>query len=168
MDIRLQDIHLEQFKSKTATEAPMQGVLQGRLRLAGQGNSVHAVAADANGTLSTVLAHGEMRAAFAELLGIDAVRGLGLLLAGQQQTAIRCGIISFDIKDGDAQTQRILLDTQNVLLSGDGHITLGDEKLDLNLRGAPKEIRLGRIRAPINIRGTLRHPGAGAGMCNWR
>jgi AsmA family protein len=162
LDIRLSDINLEQFKSaKSSAAPPLAGVMQGRLRLEGHGNSVHAIAADANGELSAVLPHGEMREAFAELAGIDMVRGLGLLLGNKDQsTAIRCGIIAFELKDGNAQAQRLVFDTTNVLVTGDGHITLNDEKLDLNLTGKPKKFRFDRLRSPINIRGTLRHPSA--------
>jgi AsmA family protein len=159
LDIRLTDVHLDQFKGKTATTAPLSGVMQGRLRLAGQGNSVHAIAADANGTLSVVVPDGQMREAFAELLGIDMVHGLGLLLDKKDKNVdVRCGIIEFELKDGDAQAERLLFDTTNVIVNGDGHITLNDEKLDLNLRGEPKKFRFDRLRSPINIRGTLRHP----------
>jgi hypothetical protein len=100
-----------------------------------------------------------MRAAFAELAGIDMVRGLGLLLGKKDETiSIRCGIVAFELKDGNAQAQRLVFDTTNVLVTGDGHITLDDEKLDLNLKGQPKKFRFDRLRSPINIRGTLRHP----------
>ena len=100
-----------------------------------------------------------MREAFAELAGIDVVRGLGLLLGKKDETiAIRCGIVAFQLKDGDALAQRLVFDTTNVLITGDGHIALDDEKLDLNLKGQPKKLRFDRLRSPINIRGTLRHP----------
>jgi AsmA family protein len=90
------------------------------------------------------------------------VCGLGLLLGKKDQTAaIRCGIIEFELKDGTAQAQQMVFDTTNVLVTGDGHITLDDEKLDLNLKGAPKKFRFDRLRSPINIRGTLRHPSIG-------
>ena len=160
LDIRLSDIQLNQFKSsKSSGPPPVQGVMQGRLRVEGHGNSVHAIAADASGTVSVVLPHGDMRAAFAELAGIDVVRGLGLLLGKNDESiAIRCGIIAFQLKDGDAQAQHLVFDTTNVLVTGDGRITLDDEKLDLNLKGQPKKFRFARLRSPINIRGTLRHP----------
>jgi uncharacterized protein involved in outer membrane biogenesis len=162
MDIRLSDIHLDQFKTKKSPQPALDGVMQGRLRLEGRGNSVHAIAAHANGTMSAVIPHGEMREAFAELAGIDVVRGLGLLLGKNDKTAaIRCGIAEFELKDGDAQAQRLLVDTQNVLVRGDGHITFSDEKLDLNLKGEPKKVRFDRLRSPINVRGTLRHPTVG-------
>jgi uncharacterized protein involved in outer membrane biogenesis len=162
MDIHVSDIHLDQFKSKNATAAPLEGIMEGRVRLEGHGNSVHLIASSANGTMSAVVPHGEMREAFAELAGIDVVRGLGLLFDKKQPSApIRCGIAEFQIKDGDAQAERLVLDTQNVLVTGDGKITFDDEKLDLNLKGQPKKVRFDRLRSPINVRGTLRHPTVG-------
>jgi len=158
LDLRLSDIRLDQFKPKNASDAPVQGIMQGRLHIEGSGNSVHAIAADADGTLSAVITHGQIRAAFAELAGIDVVRGLGLLLTSKDEVPIRCSVAEFQLHDGDAQTEHLLADTPDVIVTGDGKIDLGDEKLDLNLRGQPKKLRLGRIRAPINVRGTLRHP----------
>lgn len=159
MDIHLTDIRLDQFKSRNANDAPLEGVMQGRVRIEGHGNSVHAIASDADGTLSIVLPHGQMREAFAELAGIDVVRGLGLLLTNKEQTVpIRCGVIEFKLKDGNAQAEHILFDTENVIVTGDGRITLADEKLDLNIKGEPKKPRFDRLRAPVNIRGTMRHP----------
>jgi uncharacterized protein involved in outer membrane biogenesis len=159
LDLRLSDIRLDQFKPKNASDAPVQGVMEGRLHIEGSGNSVHAIAADADGTLSAVITHGEIRAAFAELAGIDVVHGLGLLLTSKDKTVpIRCSVAEFQLHDGDAQTQHLLADTTDVIVTGDGSINLGDEKLDLNLRGQPKKLRFDRLRAPINVRGTLRHP----------
>jgi len=159
VDMRLTDVHLDQFKGKTASQAPMGGVLQTHLHLEGQGNSVHDVAADSNGTIAAVNPQGEIRQSFAELTGINVVSGLGLLLSGSQQTVpIRCAIAEFQVKDGDAHAGRLLIDTTPVLITGDGHFTFSDEALDLNIAGKPKKMTLTRIRAPINIRGTLRHP----------
>ena len=160
-DLRLTDVHLDQFRSRKASpqDAPLDGTMQGRMRIEGTGNSVHAIASDANGSLSLVLPHGQMREAFAELAGIDIVRGLGLLLAKKDQTVpVRCGIIDFQLHDGTAQADHLLFDTENVLVVGDGHISLGDEAIDLNIKGEPKKLRFDRIRAPVNVRGTLRHP----------
>ncbi len=162
LDLRLSNVRLDQFKPKNSNDAPLEGVMEGRLRIEGTGNSVHAIAADANGTLSAVISQAQMRKAFAELAGIDVVRGLGLLVTKNDQAVpIRCGVAEFALKDGNAQTQHLLIDTPDVIITGDGKITFGDEKLDLNLKGEPKKLRFDRLRAPINVRGTLRHPTVG-------
>jgi len=162
LDLRLSNVRLDQFKPRNSNDPPVEGMMEGRLRIEGTGNSVHAIAADANGTLSAVISQAQMRKAFAELAGIDVIRGLGLLLTDKQQTVpIRCGVAEFALKDGDAETQHLLVDTPDVIVTGDGRITFSDEKLDLNLRGEPKKFRFDRLRAPINVRGTLRHPSVG-------
>jgi uncharacterized protein involved in outer membrane biogenesis len=71
---------------------------------------------------------------------------------------IRCGVVEFKVTDGDARAGRLLIDTQPVLITGNGHVSLTDEKVDLNIAGKPKKIGFTRIRAPINLRGTLRDP----------
>jgi uncharacterized protein involved in outer membrane biogenesis len=161
VDMRLSDVHLDQFKGK-ASEAPLAGVLQTHIRLEGHGNSVHEIAADSNGTIAAVIPQGEMRQSFAELTGINVLSGLGLLLSGNQQTVpIRCGIAEFEVQDGDARAARLLIDTEPVLITGDGHVALTDEMVALNIAGKPKKLALTRVRAPINLRGSLRHPTVG-------
>jgi uncharacterized protein involved in outer membrane biogenesis len=162
VDMRLTDIQLDQFKGKTAAQAPLSGVLQTHIQLQGHGNSVHDIAADSNGTIVVVIPQGEIRQSLAELTGINVLSGIGLLVSGNQRTVpIRCGIAEFQVTDGDARAGRLLIDTEPVLINGDGHLTLSDETLDLNVAGKPKKIHLARLRAPINIRGTFRHPTIG-------
>jgi uncharacterized protein involved in outer membrane biogenesis len=162
VDLHLSDVNLEQFKGKTSPQAPMSGTLQSHAHLEGHGNSVHAMAAGANGTIAAVVPQGEIRKSLAELTGINVLTGLGLLLSGNQQTApIRCAVADFQVKDGDARADRLIIDTQSVLITGNGHVNLADEKLDLNIAGKPKKLRLGRLRTPINVRGTLQHPSIG-------
>ena len=159
MDMRATDIDLAQLKgSGPASAAPLTGVLQARAVIKGRGDSVHNLMADADGSFAAVIPHGDIRAAFAELTGID-LSGLGLLLTKDQQRApIRCGVARFDVMDGTAQAQSIVLDTQNVLITGGGKIDLGSEQLDLKIRGQPKKFHLVRVRAPVDIKGRLTKP----------
>jgi uncharacterized protein involved in outer membrane biogenesis len=162
VDLRLTDVPLDQFKGKTASQAPLSGILQSHVHLEGHGNSVHDLAADSNGTIAAVIPQGEIRQSLAELTGINVLTGLGLLLSGNEKTAaIRCGVAEFQVKDGDARAEVLTIDTQPVLITGDGHINFADEKLDINIAGKPKKLRLARLRAPINVRGTLRDPSIG-------
>jgi hypothetical protein len=108
--------------------------------------------------LTAVLPHGAIRASLAEMTGID-LRGLGLLLTkSMQEAAIRCGVAAFKAHDGTLTAQRIILDTDPVLIVGEGQIHLDTEALDLVFRGSPKELRLFRLRSPVLLRGTLSHP----------
>ena len=54
--------------------------------------------------------------------------------------------------------KNLFVDTSDVLIAGRGSIYLDTERLDLEIQGKPKKIRLARIRTPIKIKGTLAHP----------
>ncbi|HTV98142.1 MAG TPA: AsmA family protein [Steroidobacteraceae bacterium] len=162
IDMALDDVDLGQFKPAKAQQPPLQGSLVGRVEIRGRGASVHKLAASADGTISVALPHGEMNDAFAELTGIDVMKGLGLLLSPKQPNVqIRCGVIDFRARNGTLDSRSVFIDTSTVLITGRGHIDLGDERLDLSLQGDPKKLRLFRLRTPITLRGTLMHPRIG-------
>ena len=162
LDVRLTHVQLAQFHTKGTTKPPLEGTLVGRLKLAGEGDSMHDFASTADGTLSIVVPHGEIEQAFAEFAGIDVARGLGLLLKkNQQQTDLRCGIADFTAHDGIAKVEQVVFDTQVVIITGLGDVNLHDERLNLQLTGQPKKFRFAVLRTPVEIRGTLSHPAVG-------
>ena len=162
IDMKLSNVDLAQFKSKSGKEAPLDGQLLGRIKMRGSGTSVHKTAADADGDITLVIRKGEMREALAELTGIDVSRGLGLILTkNEHETAVRCGVANFKASDGELKATTLVIDTTNVLITGQGQIDLKNEALDLSLRGHPKKVRILRLRTPIMVRGTLMNPKIG-------
>jgi len=158
VDLKLRDLQLGQLGRKGAGAPPIQGLLRARVAVNGHGSSIHQVAATANGTVTAVLPHGTLRASLAELTGVD-LRGLGLLMTkSSKETPVRCGIASFQAHQGTLTAQRLVLDTDAVLITGSGAIHLDTEAVDLEFRGRPKSLRLIRWRAPVLVRGTLTHP----------
>ncbi len=157
LDARIADVSLSQFHSKNGA-SPIDGVLAGRAVLHGHGRSVREAVATADGSVTAVVPHGEIREAFAELAGMDAVRGLGLLLAkDQEKTDVRCGIAQFQAVKGTLMVQTLIFDTDNVLITGKGQVDLGSEQWDLSLRGEPKKMSL-RIKSSLALRGTFLQP----------
>lgn len=147
------DLRVTHMKLSDTIEGP----LQGRIALAGKGNSLHDLASNSTGTVTAVLPHGAMRSSLAELTGFD-LRGLGLVATGNKEdTGIRCGVASFEVKKGTLTAQRLLVDTDPVLITGDGTIDMDSEALNLQLIGRPKHPRL-RVRAPLLVHGTIKHP----------
>jgi uncharacterized protein involved in outer membrane biogenesis len=162
IDVRLTNVKLDQFHLKGASTPPLQGTLVGRLKMHGSGDSVHAFASSANGTLSMVVPHAEIEQSMAELTGINVVHALGLMATkDDKQTPVRCGIADFAAHDGVAVVKQVVFDTNVVLLTGSGDINLHDEKIDVALHGRPKKFRIGVLHTPVLIGGTLRHPAIG-------
>jgi AsmA family protein len=159
IDLRAEDIRLAQLKGTGSAAPPLDGTLEARAIIEGTGDSIHGVMSDANGRLTAIVPDGDIRAAFAELTGIDVAEGIGLLLkSSDERAAIRCGVAQFDIKGGTAHVQHLVLDTQNIVITAGGQVYLGPERLDLTLEGKPKKFRLVRLRSPVQIKGTLTSP----------
>lgn len=161
VDVRLTGARIENLIA-FAGEPPLTGALVGRARLSGRGASVREAAANANGDVTLVTPHGEVREAFAELTGINVTRGLGLLLSDDRSKIdVRCGVASFNVRGGVMHAQSLVFDTETMLIRGGGTISLENETLDLRLEGEPKEARLIRVAAPITLQGRLRSPELG-------
>jgi len=158
LNLKIADLQLGQIDRKDSGQPPIEGLLQAQVMISGRGRSIHQVAARANGMVTLVLPHGAIRAALAELTGAD-LRGLGLLVSkSTQQTAIRCGVAKFEAREGTLTAQTLVVDTDPVLITGEGVIHLDSEALDLALRGHPKSVRLLRFRSTVLVRGTLAQP----------
>ncbi len=163
VDAKLSNVELQNFvPGAKGAAAPIEGLMAARVKLTGRGDSVHRAAADANGAITVVIPHGHMRQAFAELLGVNVGKGLGLLLSkNNQQTDIRCGVASFDVRNGEMTASQILLDTDVVRVKGEGGGNLADETLNLVLKGDSKKFRLTHVFLPITVGGHFRSPALG-------
>jgi AsmA family protein len=162
IDARITGVALGQFRPRNGKPAPLDGVLRGRVRVSGEGNTVHGFVSSADGNVTAIVPRGEIREAFAELTGINVARGLGLLITkDQKRTGVRCGVADFEMHDGLLRARNIVFDTDDVLIDGDGKVDLGKETFDLAIKGHPKKLRLVRLKAPIAIRGPLRKPTVG-------
>ena len=162
IDFRLAGYPVESLIPARGGVAPLTGRALGRAQLEGSGASLHAFAAASKGTMSVVMPQGQMRTAFAELLGINAGRGLRLLLSGDQGVSgVRCAVGDFTVSQGVATARTLVVDTDVVVATGRGTIDLGAETLDLRFDGETKKPRLLRVWAPVTVRGALSAPDIG-------
>jgi uncharacterized protein involved in outer membrane biogenesis len=163
LDLRLINAKLEDFITiKTDGKPAIEGGVMARAKLTGYGNSVHRAASTANGQVTLVSPKGEIRQAFAELLGVNASKGLIMLLSKDtKETSVRCAVADFSVKDGIMTSNRIVADTGVVLARGKGTIDLQNERLDLKIDGDSKKPRLVRLFIPITIRGPFMEPKIG-------
>ncbi len=163
VDLRLTNARLEDFipimsDGKRAIEGPVMA----RAKLSGTGNSVHRAASSANGSVTVVAPRGEIRQAFAELLGVNASKGLILLLSkSNKETPVRCAVADFDVKNGVMTTNHLVADTGVVLAKGRGTINLETERMDFRIEGDSKKPRLVRLFIPITIKGPFLAPKVG-------
>jgi uncharacterized protein involved in outer membrane biogenesis len=162
VDLRLSNLAIQNFVPASAGAAPIEGTLAARAKLHGVGDSVHKAAAASSGAVTIVIPHGHMRKAFAELLGVDAGKGLSLLLSkNKEESDIRCGVAAFDVHGGQMQARQVVFDTDVVRVNGSGGADFGNESLNLVLKGEPKKLRFLHLFLPITIQGHFRSPKLG-------
>lgn len=162
LDLRVRDIKLQQLVHPVRGQPTIEGPLEARAQIVAAGDSVHRAASNADGSLIFVVPRGEMRKAFAELLGINLLNGgLALLTGDQTQTNVRCAIASFQASKGVFNASNIVLDTDVERGGGRGSIDMKTETINFILTGEAKSFRLLRMNAPITITGSLSHPKIG-------
>ncbi len=161
VDLRLTGARLEDWiTTRFAGEPVIEGQMAARAKLTGYGNSVRAAAGSATGSLTVVAPSGELRQAFAELLGVNISKGLLLLLSeSPKRSKVRCAVADFRVKDGVARANSIVVDTDVVLVKGEGTVNLRTERLDLRFEGESKKPRLLRLFVPITVNGPFTRPG---------
>lgn len=160
IDARLTDLRLEQFMS--GKPPAIEGLFAARAKLHGTGASILKTAQSASGIVAAVVPHGKMRAAFAELAGINVLNGVGLLLSGDKSdTEVRCAVADFSASNGMLTARQLLVDTDPVLITGKGTAALDGHDVNFAIEGHPKKFRLLHINAPITITGPADHPKIG-------
>lgn len=156
IEMTLTDLQLAQVPHK-AEPPPYEGSLLLHIHAQGRGDSLHALAAGADGNLSARVLQGTIRASLAEA-GVD-LRGLGLTLTGSsREVPVHCAAADFEIHTGVMHPTRFFIDTDPVFISGEGRVLLDPETLDLKLHGEPKGLRILRLKAPVLVQGTLLQP----------
>jgi AsmA family protein len=164
VDLTATGVHLAELEKRSAATAPaapppLEGPLEAHLTMTGRGDSLHAIAATADGRFVAVVPHGAIRASIAELAGLDFIRLLGLRLGtSRDEATVRCAMASLRAHDGILNAERLMIDTGPAVITGRGDVRLDSEALDLSLRDQPTHVRLLGRRVPLRIGGTLKHP----------
>lgn len=163
IDVRLTNARLEDFiPIMSDGKRVIEGPVMARAKLTGTGNSVHRAASTADGSVTLVAPRGQIRQAFAELLGVNASKGLILLLSdSDKQTPVRCAVADFSVRNGVMTANHLVADTGVVLAKGRGTINLATERMDFRIEGDSKKPRLVRLFVPITIKGPFMAPKIG-------
>lgn len=137
------------------------GRLNGRIDLAGQGNSTAQVLGSSSGSVALLMGQGEVSNILLEFMGLDGGEIIKFLVGGDKNVRLRCAAAAFDVKQGLMSSRAILLDTADTVFNGNGQINLANETLDLVLYPKPKDRSILSLRSPLKITGTFADPSAG-------
>lgn len=134
------------------------GTLGGKLQLRGTGDSIADAAATSNGDFSLAIANGRISNLVDAAAGLNGGKVLALLAGGDQEIAVNCGAVVFDVKDGLGKSRIMSIDTAQTIVEGTGAFTLRDERFDVRVAAKPKTPGILSLRTPVHAWGSFRNP----------
>lgn len=159
--LRASGLRLEQWVR--AVQRPGQtayatGRIGARIDLAGSGRSTAELLASADGRVLLHWTRGTLSHLAIEAAGLDLAQSLGVLLRGDDNLQVSCGIADLSLRDGLVKPQVMVVDTSDSRLWVEGQVSLSTERLALVARVQPKDFSPLALRAPLHIAGTLGAP----------
>lgn len=154
----LQRLQLARMVPQSATLAKAAGTVGGKIDLRGAGNSIADMAAKSNGNLGVAIAGGRISNLLDALSGLQGGKALQVLARGDQDIAVHCGAIAFDVKAGKGTSSILIVDTEQTQITGEGSFDFDQERLDLTIEPTPKKPGILSFRTPIRVYGSFRNP----------
>lgn len=160
-DVRLTNFQLQRFLDAAGLQGTGSGRIDGRIRLAGPGNSVRKYLGRADGSAQIVMNRGTFSNLGMELIGLDVAESLGFLAEGDRTIPIRCFVTDFEVKKGVMRPKVFVFDTTDTTVTAEGTIGLDQETLDLKFLAHPKDPSPLSVRTPVTVGGHLADPSVG-------
>ena len=155
---RFRDLRLDRLMPDTRGGRNSVGAVYGNAELAAQGASVKAMTRTLDGHVHLTLGPGRVSELVFEALGLDAAEVAKIFATGDDTVRTRCMIANLGIRQGVATSDALVFATADANVMGTGTVDIGNERLDLTLYTAPKDVSPLSFRAPLHLRGTFKDP----------
>jgi uncharacterized protein involved in outer membrane biogenesis len=156
IDTRLRQLDLKRLLGKSTFAQKSFGPIEGRINIAGTGESFRELMATASGNTFVAMSGGEVSRLLVELAGLDVAETLGVLVRGDKPVPIRCAVSDLHGQDGQMDVQTLVFDTTDTIIFGEGKIDLRNEQLDLILTPVPKDFSPLSLRSFIRVGGSFK------------
>jgi uncharacterized protein involved in outer membrane biogenesis/peptidoglycan hydrolase-like protein with peptidoglycan-binding domain len=158
LELAADDVDLGDLLSQSEVDVPLDGELDLVIDLKAAGQSPRALASSLDGEFGLAIQRGQVRTGLLRLTTTNPVSWLFTESARKGYSDMNCLILRFDVQDGVAESQVLLLDTPNILALGEGSIDLRNEFIDLAFSPRAKKKRLIAMSTPFGIQGPLTGP----------
>jgi uncharacterized protein involved in outer membrane biogenesis len=174
--ITAKKIDFGEMLKKLQITQDLDGFLDVNINLNGQGKSVSALMAGLNGDVVAILSEGKLPVKYLNIVGADITSSLLKIVDPFEKkidtAQINCAVCDFNIKDGLANSDVILIDDPEKTLLSTGTVNFKTEELDFGIHTKPKKgigtketgkvsVSLGAIFKPFKLGGTLANPSLG-------
>ena len=136
------DFNLGDFLKETGKSDQVRAIVDIAAHGKSKGDSVHSLMANLDGSIGAVMGEGFLTE-YLDLLSLGLSKKSSIS-GGHHKSAdqIKCAVVQFDIKEGVAASQAFVFDTRAGILTGEGKINLGTEKIDFLLVPTPEDPEL--------------------------
>jgi uncharacterized protein involved in outer membrane biogenesis len=170
LDLAARGLRVDQMSATLARNGALVGAVDGRAELKSRGDSSHALADAASGSVMLSVADGTTVSKRLDAkLGLDGGEWLRTLFDKSARVPVRCGAVTLALEHGVATSRRFVFETADTALAGHGSLNLGDETLDATVTPTRKKLALLSLDKAIHAEGSwhdikisLKPPGADA------
>jgi hypothetical protein len=157
IDARLRQLDLKRFLGDSSFAQKTLSPIGGRIVLSGTGESFRELMATASGKTFLAMSGGQISELLVRLAGLDVAHTLGVVVRGDKPIPVRCALLDLQGQDGQMNVQTLVFDTANSVISGEGHIDLRDEKVDIVVIPDPKDFSPLSLRSYIRVAGGFKN-----------
>ncbi|MBU0768698.1 MAG: AsmA family protein, partial [Proteobacteria bacterium] len=173
VNVDVKQMNLGEMLKKLEITKALEGILDLDINLKGQGKSVAELMAGLNGYVVASLGDGKLPTGYLGFVSADISSTLMRIINpfGKKidSDRINCAVCDFNIKDGMAKSDIVVVDDPQKTMFSKGKINLKTEALDFKIETHPKEgigtqdtgklsISLSGITKPFKLGGTLTNP----------
>jgi len=150
------DVHAESFGYLFGDEDLVRGQLRGEVDIAATGRSPRELATTLGGSLEVELGEGRLNAGDLRLLSPD-LFWVFTLLQRRQYTDFTCGLFRFEVEQGVARSNTMLLMLKEGSVAAAGEIDLAQETLNIAIAASGRRV-LPELSKPFRVHGTWQQP----------
>ena len=153
----VQNFDLGAFLKDTGKNDQVRANLDIAAHLNGRGVSVHSLMAGLNGSFGVVMGEGFLTK-YLDMLSSGLTQKVFQIWKPHKAVdQINCAVVQFDIKEGVAVSRAFVFDTRAGLLTGEGEINLGTEKIDFLLVPKPENPEVSLL-TNLRVSGPVMNP----------
>jgi uncharacterized protein involved in outer membrane biogenesis len=158
LNLRGRNIDLGRLARETGVDSGLEGRVGLDLDVNGQGGSPRAIASTLSGSAAMASPGGRIDNQLFKVLAVGLDSITGPLLGSESQAALNCFVVQFDFDQGLGRSRALALDSEAMMLTGEGTLDLRSEALDLDFDTATRQPSLASLAVPFKVGGTLKNP----------
>ncbi|MEO5867273.1 MAG: AsmA family protein [Sphingomonas sp.] len=142
-------------------ESGTSGTVKARIKMSGDGNTLHDSLSTSNGRIAIILPAGSFWTRNVQLAELDIGTFVQKMFQHKlkEPVQINCGLIAFTVRHGVAAADPILIDTTKNVILGRGGFSFRNESIDMTVRADAKKFSLFSAQSPIELNGYFAAPG---------